>query len=460
MSILFSARLLRRPSLAFVLFCSLLAVLWIAGGATRSDVFGQVLVRLAAVIALFVFALFGNPSSLAQARPIWWILFATIGLAVLQLIPLPPEIWQALPGRTLFAEAMLGQAQPWRPLAIVPGTTINALVALVVPLATLCLATSIRSDERTVIPGVILAMIAASNFLALVQFSGGGLNNPFVNSSATEISGLFANRNHFALFLALGCLLVPAWVFADGYRSHGRALIGLGMTLLFLLTILATGSRSGILLGAVALGASILIARESIGRALRRAPRWALPVVIVAVVVLITVVVLISIAADRAVSIQRAFDVDVGQDMRHRSLPTVWAMTLDYFPFGAGLGSFDPMFRIHEPLELLKPTYFNHAHNDFLEIVLDSGLLGLLVLAAGLVWWVWASLRVWLPGRMPLEVGRSGSQENLLLPRIGSAMLLLIVIASAFDYPARTPMMMALIVISALWLHPPRTPTA
>ncbi|RYE96579.1 MAG: hypothetical protein EOO77_40715, partial [Oxalobacteraceae bacterium] len=318
----FPARLSRRPSLAFVLLCAFFAVLWLAGGATRPDVLGQVVVRLAAVISLCILALFGDFPSIAQARPIWWLLSVVIGLTAVQLIPLPPPLWQALPGRALFLNATLGQPQPWRPLAIVPGTAMNALMSLIVPLTTLWLASNIRSDERTLVPGVILIMVAASNLFALMQFSGGGLGNPFINDSASEISSSFANRNHFALFLALGCLLVPAWVFARGSRSRGRALIGLGVALLFLLTILATGSRSGILLGAVALGTSIIIARGSIKQALKQAPRWALPAVLVTVIGVIVATVMISIAADRAVSIQRVFAVDTGQDMRNRALPT------------------------------------------------------------------------------------------------------------------------------------------
>ncbi len=444
----FSARLLRRPSLSFAIFCVFLVVLWTAGGASRADVFGQVIVRLVAVGALFVLAMFGERPVIARARPVWWLLLAATGLAVLQLIPLPPALWQALPGRAMFTEAMLGQPQPWRPIAIVPGAAINALVSLIVPLLVLIALTGIREDERALVPGVILAMVVASNLLGLMQFSGAGFDNPFINDTPGEMSSSFANRNHYALLLALGCLLVPAWVFAEGRRSRGRAVIGLSLILLFLLTILASGSRAGMVLGALALCGTLLVARNGIRRELHRAPNWVMPALIGCVVVLIATFVLISIAADRAVSIQRMFDVDVGSDMRSRALPTVWAMTLGYFPFGAGLGSFDPVFRIHEPLALLKPTFFNHAHNDLIEVVLDAGLPGLLLLLAALTWWGWASVRTW----------RSRVAANPMLPRIGSAMLLLIILASVFDYPARTPMMMALTVVAALWLHQNQAP--
>jgi O-antigen ligase len=128
--------------------------------------------------------------------------------------------------------------------------------------------------------------------------------------------------------------------------------------------------------------------------------------------------------------------------MRGRALPTVLAMIAEYFPAGAGLGGFDPLFRMHEPFALLKTTYFNHAHNDWLEVVLDAGLPGLLVSVAALAWWLVGTIRAWRGGAV--------------VARLGSAMLLLIMLASVIDYPARTPMMMATVVIAAVWLSRPR----
>lgn len=48
MSLGSSIRLKHRPSLAFLLLCGFMAVLWLAGGASRADVMGQVVVRAAA----------------------------------------------------------------------------------------------------------------------------------------------------------------------------------------------------------------------------------------------------------------------------------------------------------------------------------------------------------------------------------------------------------------------------
>lgn len=432
----------RKPSLAFALWCAFLAVLWLAGGASRADVFGQVVSRAAAVIALFLIAAFGNKPVLRPVTPVCWLILAAVVLTVLQLIPLPPSIWETLPGRALFDETVAGMQQPWRPLSIVPSATINALVSLLVPIAALILIVTMRAEERAAIFQTLLLMIGASVLLGLFQITGVGFDNPLINDNRDFVSSSFANRNHFALLLAIGCLLLPVWAFGGQRHSRERAGVGLGACLVVLLTILATGSRAGIALGVLGFGGGLVIARVDIRRQLRHAPKWAAPALAVIAVAIVAGTVVASIAADRAVSIRRLLDTDTGFDMRSRALPTVWAMIRDYFPVGAGLGSFDPIFRIHEPFSLLKPTYFNHAHNDFLEVVLDAGLPGLLLLGAGLAWWIGASVRLW----------RGAANTKDVLPRLGSAMLLLIIGASLFDYPARTPMIMTLMVVAAVWL--------
>jgi O-antigen ligase len=433
-----------KPSLSLVLLFIFLVVLWLTGGASRADALGQTVVRMTAWLLLIVAILFGERPALGTAKPVALLLFSAVLLAALQLVPLPPGLWQSLPGRSTFVEAAAasGQVQPWRPWSIVPGATLNALSSLVVPGVTLLLIVGMRERERALLPGLVLALAAASTLIGLMQLSGILFDNPFINETIGQVSGTFANRNHFALFLAMGCLVAPVWATLDGRRPGWRSPVALGLMLLFALTILASGSRAGLVLGLLALILGPVVAQQGIRGALRGYPRWTFFALIVGVLCILAIFVLVSIAADRAVSIDRLFWSDEGQDMRTRGLPTVLAIVKSYFPMGSGLGSFDPVFRMREPAELLKLTYFNHAHNDLLETVLDAGLFGLLLLGAGLLWWVCVSARAWQAG-----VGMAHA-----LPKLGSAMLLLIVLGSAFDYPVRTPIIMAIGIIAALWL--------
>lgn len=433
-----------RPSLCFVLLASLLFALWLAGGASRADVLGQSVVRAVAWAVLIIGALLQARPSLRQARPIALLLLAAIGLALVQLMPLPPGLWQQLPGRDMMAEAAAagGEAQPWRPWSIVPAATVNAAASLVVPLAILLLLAGLKQRERAWLPGIILGFICASCLIGLLQFSGVNVGNPFINDDTRQVTGTFANRNHLALFLALGCLIAPVWAFLDGRQPHWRGPVALGLILLFSLTILAGGSRAGLILGLLGVSFGLILVQQGIRRALGRYPRWVFPALIAGIVAVIAIFVLLTFAADRAVSINRAFAMETGQDMRTRALPTVLTIIQTYFPMGSGLGGFDPIYRIHEPFGLLSFAYFNHAHNDFLEIVLDAGLAGLLLLLAALAWWAWASVRAW----------RAGASVRHALPKLGSAMLLLIMVASLVDYPARTPMIMAMIIMAGVWL--------
>lgn len=431
------------PSLSALLLLALLSTVWVAGGASRGDVLGQVIVRTVATLLLASAILLGGRPARSDRRdllPLVGLLAATVALPLLQLIPLPPGWWQELPGRAIFVDAATasGQPQPWRPWAIVPGGAVNAAASLLVPVTALVLVAQLRDDERAWLPGILLTMVAVSTISGLLQSSGMGSNNPLINDSIGQVSGNFANRNHLALFLAIGCSLAPAWAFFDGRRPGWRAPVALALVLLFVLTILATGSRAGLALGAFSLVLGPLLVRTHIARALRRYPRWVLPALAAGIIVVVAIFVLASVAANRAVAINRVLAVDPGQDMRSRALPTILNMVVTYFPAGAGLGGFEPLFRLHEPFGLLKRTYFNHAHNDWLEVVLDAGILGAAVLAAAVGWWAWASIHAWRHG------GTTG--------RLGSVVLLLVMIASLFDYPARTPMIMVTIVFAAVWL--------
>ncbi|MDV3458439.1 O-antigen ligase family protein [Sphingomonas sp. HF-S4] len=439
------ARSLRQPDLGAVapqtLILLLLTVLWFAGGASRGDALGQVVVRGAAWAIIAAAVLAGRRPDFGPAWPVALLLLATIALPLLQLIPLPPSWWQALPGRDILL--LPGTASPpWRPWTMTPGATRNALAALVVPVAMLLLLAQLGQKERQWLPTIFLAMIVSAMLVGLLQFSGARFNNPLINETPGLVSGIFANRNHFALLLAIGCLLAPVWAFQDREALKWRGPTAIGLVLLFVLMILATGSRSGVLLGVLALVLAAMLVGRRLQRRLGQAPKWVFPALLAVAVAVIAGLIWLSVAADRAVSINRLIILDADEDLRTRAMPTIVSMIKLYFPLGSGFGGFDSLFRIHEPLALLKPTYFNQAHNDFLGIVLDGGLPALMLLGAALGWWLVASVRAW----------RAAPGEPVMLARLGSAILLLIFAASAFDYPVRTPTFMAFVVVAAVWL--------
>lgn len=447
----FALRSSVRSNLPLVSLIAMIVLLWVTGGASRADTMGQVFVRAGSWLIAAIAILFGPRPVSAGVRPVLLLLLATITLPLLQLVPLPPAWWQAMPGRDILL--VPGEPAGWRPWTMTPGATRNALASLVVPAVMLLLLMQADGRTKLQLPGIVLTMIAGAVVLGLLQFSGVGFNNPFLNDTPGEISGIFANRNHFALCIAIGCLITPVWAFQDNAALGWRGPVAVALLLLFVLTILATGSRSGLLVCALALVlAPLLVIRQLRGR-LRHLPVWVLPVLAIALFITLAGFVWLSFIAERAVAIDRLLNIEAGSDLRRRALPTVVTMIQAYMPLGSGLGGFDPVFRIHEPYALLKATYFNQAHNDFLGVALDAGVLGILLMVVAITWWLTATIRVW----------RAFSDANVAIARLGSAMLFLVLIASLTDYAARTPTMMAMIVLAACWLSlgaQPRSETA
>lgn len=430
------------PGLPFALLSILLAALLCVGGASRADVLGQVVARTLATLSMITMLLFAPRPQSGVPKAVVVLFLGAVLLTLLQLLPLPPSVWKELPGRALLLQASTAGAQPWRPLSIQPSATVNSLGSLLVPAAVLVLAVGIREDENKKLIAVLLGLMMISALIGLMQLSGSIVSNPMVNDTVGAVSGLFANRNHFALFLALGCLFVPVWATHKVAQISWRLPAAVGLLLFFFLMILASGSRGGVLTGTIGTVVGGWIVRADLRRALSRLPRRARTAALIALPIMVVAILSLSIALSRAQSVTRALLLTSDEDMRSRAFPTVVQMIGTYTPFGAGLGTFDTAFRIQEPFGLLKLTYFNHAHNDFAELLLEGGVPALMLLAAAVVWWLVASARAW----------RGGQVTRPIMQQLGSATLLLVGIASVFDYPVRTPMMMAIVVIASLWL--------
>lgn len=434
----------RSARLSFWLLAVFLVVLWFAGGASRADVAGQAVSRLFAWGILIVYAIWGRALDWRPLRPLFLMYGLAVAAVTSQLIPLPPGVWSALPGHRMLLDAaeVTGQPQPWRPLSIAPSATANALASLVVPGAVLILCANLTRRQHWAIAYLVLGLVLAGSLVALVQISGGHYANPLINHVPGSVSGNFANRNHFALFVAIGCTLAAV---IGAMREGINRWVALGTLMLiplFALVVLAVGSRAGLVLAVIAIAIGVAIGRTNLRERLRALPRAAAIGLTATALACVVGIVVAAIVLDRAESVDRALDLEASSDLRREALPHVIEAAQQYFPAGAGYGAFDQAYRIVEPDTLLRLTYFNHAHNDWMETVLSGGMVGFLFLVAVLAYFAFALLRLWR--------NRKGSSD---LAKIGAGILSMFMVASVFDYPARTPMGMALVILSAVWLQ-------
>src|SRR3990172_3848379 len=88
------------------------------GGGTRGGFLSDAILQLIAIPLLFVslWRLLETPLT-KQIRMALFFCIAVVAIPLVQLIPLPPWLWTALPGRGPSAEAfeILGQKTPWMP---------------------------------------------------------------------------------------------------------------------------------------------------------------------------------------------------------------------------------------------------------------------------------------------------------------------------------------------------------
>ena len=433
--------------IVFLLACIL------GGGASRNDALSQPIVWLTAILCIVVSLFTINSADIRRVRGPLVFLALCIVLVVAQLIPLPPALWSALPGRDAYnaLPTIAGFAPPWRPFTVTPDFTWSSLLSLLPPTAmTIAYATMSDGFRRLLVPGAAcVCVLSAILGLAQLGTGNGGLLRFYEVTNRDFAVGFFANRNHQAVLLALG---IPVVVLAARLSSNPQVAkfatwVSSAVILFILPMILVTGARIGIILAAYAVVIAIVILRANLPvrytRRRHHAPnamqRYIAPLAILGVTVS-------TVVLSRAVAVDRVFATDAQQEIRLKALEPLLDIFWVFFPFGSGLGSFESIFRQYEPFKLLRPGYMNQAHNDLLQLAIEGGVPALLLLTFLAGWVVLACFRLWLT--RPPELNRT-----LLTARIATLMLPIFFVASLFDYPLRTPLLAVVIALLLLWVN-------
>lgn len=421
-----------------------LTCVFLMGGGSRSDISSLVILRpLAILVCAWAYTRL-DVGTVRRWRGLLAFAAAMFALPVIHLIPLPPSLWQSLPGHELVVriDAAIGEPHGWRPLSLSPLDTWNALFALFLPMAALLLTISLPKADH---PRLLLALL----LLATVSAVLGGLQALRPGATALHFyridnpnasDGLFANRNHQAVLLA--CLVPIAAIVAvtrSAHRYHRFGYIGavVGLTLPLLLV---TGSRAGLITGTLATFSLLGLIPTSSRSSRNVFQRHDTKILVSAAAVLLAGVLAVS---QRTEAFQRLFASTPAEESRLSIWRPILSMIERFFPFGSGVGSFVSTYQIYEPTTILSATYRNHAHNEPLEILMTAGLPGLILLAIAVMTW---GRYTWLWFR------RAPSTNEVLYGRLGSVIVFLLAVASLVDYPARVPSMACLLTIAGIWM--------
>ena len=448
-----TSRARKSGSVQFWLLASFLVVVFLTGGTSRIDVLSLAILRPLSVIMCAAALLTLRRDHIRAGRWLLILLATLFGLAALHLVPLPPAFWQALPGREeiVAIDALAGLGDVWRPLTLTPLNGLHALASLFAPLAVVLLGLQLSVEERYRLLPLIIGLAALSGILGILQIIG-STDSPLYTYRITSPGwavGLFANRNHGALLLAM--LLPMLAVFAatpEGTQEKqvSRRMLAIAIAAVLFPIVLVSGSRAGLFLAVLGLVTVPLIYRRPRdGRVVRRGERRFLSgLAPLAALTAIVTIATLTIVYSRAKSIDRLLEVSADEESRFDFWVVATKMMWQYFPFGSGAGSFVEAYQFAEPDALLNLTYLNRAHNDWLEVAVTFGLPGVALMALLLVVFVVRSVRVWSKG--------GGHRRSVQFARLATVMLVMMALASIPDYPLRTPIMMCLAALCGLWL--------
>ena len=366
----------------------------------------------------------------AAGRRLIWIFSITLLLIGIQLIPLPPQIWGQLPGRSIVRDgyAILGMQSPWLPMTMAADETWLTVLRLLPAAAVLAIMIRLNAYRLSWIAGAVVAGAVCGILLGALQVTGeAGPNSPYYfyrRSNFGAATGFFANSNHMASLLVVTVPFLFAMLAANQSgtsrdrlqrRTAAYFLVGIALVLT-LLGLALNGSLAGfgLIIPVIAASALLLVGW-------RRQRRW------LAIPALLLVAAIIGGLALPIGGREDPLGATASVETRGEITAKSWDAGKQYFPFGSGLGTFEKVYRLQEDPTAVDRVYVNHAHNDYLELIVELGLPGLILIAGFLAWWVTTAAKRWRDNLGDLY-GKAAI--------IASAALLA---HSLVDFPLRTP---------------------
>ncbi|WP_421850511.1 O-antigen ligase family protein [Novosphingobium sp.] len=448
------AALSKRP-LPGTILCMLMVLLAIVlgGGGTvnpQAEMVLQVLV-VALIIPLVISAKWQVGIGPVD-RGAWLLAVLIMFIPIIQLIPLPPSIWQSLPGRSLEVQALAAADADhmWMPLTMAPARTFASLLAMASPVLVLLAVSRLSLRGRNWVTGAIVVGAVLSLILGVLQLSqtGGWTWSLYSEYSEGFLVGFQANRNAEVdvLLIALLAVGVLGTIRLRDGRHHVLTWSIVGIALLVLVVgVFMTGSRTGI---AILLPTLVVLAAMfwPILRQGTHTLRW----VGGGIVGLGLAAALLA----QLQAVQKVVDrFSIKTEARWDLWTDTWYAIGRVWPFGSGIGTIVPMLEAAERLDVVDTTRPVRAHNDWLEWTLEAGLPGLAVL--GLILLVVG----WLALRALISASRSGTAPARRAQVIfGCGVLLVEGLHACVDYPMRSMSLAILTAVAVAFLLEPAAP--
>ena len=294
---------------------------------------------------------------------------------------------------TWFGDDLVFGHQGWKTVSVTPYQTRVSLSVLAAYIATFIVATDhIRSgkDIRRMLSFVAVAATGMAVFGIVQQLTSNG-RFCWVYAHPTRDTfgaacGAFANQNHFAHFISLGVGPL-AWMLWESYRKHSQrsekasplytATLGTALACVVLAALLSL-SRGGAAMVMLAFLSFLgLTCLQKIDRG------W---ILCAGAVVLLCFSALLINGFDRVekeLSNLDLLDPVETTNNRHEIWATVLRASGSFYRFGSGAGSHREVYPLY--LRSTPSVEYTHAESSYLQILLETGVIGcaLVVVAVG-----------------------------------------------------------------------------
>ena len=363
------------------------------------------------------------------------------------LITLTSKWWLTLPGRFAYANVISLLSLPELAvhrltLSLDPFGTERALLALV-PCMVIAASVPLLS-RRTLLQmfGAVAVFVVFEALTGLFQLGFGGASLLVVDYAGhNRASGTFVNKNHFATLLAMALPLLifrAAGQFSFFTHRHDATTLSNvcwgAATAFVVASLIASLSRAGVMAGGVAaLCAMGLCAFQQRTMSKR---------LILVIVGLLSLALTLAAMTGLGQLIKSATGSGAVDGLFGRAIMNqhTWTGIAAFFPLGAGLGSYSIAFQRFQTPKLT--GFVEYAHNDYLQLLFETGALGVIVLLLLLM--------------AALLAGRTLWQSRIEGERLSPALAcylggLAFAIHAWFDFPSHIPAiaMMATLLFAA-----------
>ena len=450
------------PRFLFYAFLVLLAWLPLPMASNRPWAWSimELYVFVLAIIWLILFAIGRTDPTKAflKAKPVillfaLWILFVFI-----QFTPMPFHWVEFFSSKAAFLyQSVPGINHDYIPISVDPHATKIAWqksIAYVLFFSLTLLLVDRRNRIKILCLVIIFSGFAQAIYGSIMSLSGleyGFFIEKEVNRGVA--TGTFINRNHLANFLVMSLAVGIGWMISKTEPSQGekskkqrlRAIIHWVLSGKISMRLVLAAMVVGLILTHSRMGNSAFFLSLMFAGGLMwhfsKGNKLNILALFVSLIIIDLIIMGNWFGIDKVAD--RIQQTTVATESRSDVFEYAWMLWLDYFWVGCGLETFYTTFPAYRGGDVV--GYFDHAHNDYLELLGDVGIVGFFLLSSVVIW-------SFLIGIQAMKNNRSRTMRGIAFASIMTitAQLIHATVDFSLRIPANTAYFM--VILAMAWI--------